>query len=58
MYSCARAFRARSSAGAGAEAGFPDAEYEEKGARILSSRAEIFGAADVVCYLLKEDPVD
>jgi len=34
-------------AGAGKAAGFPDAEYSDKGAR-LASRAEVFGTADVV----------
>jgi len=33
--------------GAGARAGFPDAEYTEKGVRIVS-RQEVFDAADVV----------
>jgi len=35
-------------AGAGVEAGFPDAEYAAKGAKVLNSRAEVFGAADIV----------
>jgi len=35
-------------AGAGAAAGCPDAAYTEKGARIASSRAEVFSAADVI----------
>ena len=34
-------------AGAGARAGYPDADYEEKGARIVATRAEAF-AADCV----------
>ncbi len=34
--------------GAGGEAGFADAEYAERGARIAASRAEVFEAADVV----------
>ncbi|MEK6235349.1 MAG: NAD(P) transhydrogenase subunit alpha, partial [Planctomycetales bacterium] len=33
---------------AGVEAGFPDAEYEEHGARIVESREELLQAADVV----------
>ncbi len=37
-------------AGAGASAGFPDAEYKDKGAKIVSGRAEVF-AADVVCQV-------
>ena len=39
-------------AGAGVEAGFPDAEYAAKGAKVLSSRAEVFGAADIVIQVL------
>ena len=39
-------------AGAGAEAGYPDAEYTARGARILPSRAEVFGAADIVIQVL------
>src|SRR4029078_6324037 len=35
-------------AGAGDSAGFVDAAYQEKGARIASSRAEVFSSADVV----------
>jgi NAD(P) transhydrogenase subunit alpha len=34
--------------GAGARAGFPDAEYAEKGVRIAASRKEVFAAADVL----------
>ena len=34
-------------AGAGARAGFPDAEYAEKGMR-LAGREDVFGAADVI----------
>jgi NAD(P) transhydrogenase subunit alpha len=34
--------------GAGDEAGFPDAEYEERGATIASSRAEVFSAAELI----------
>ena len=33
---------------AGEAAGFHDAEYEEKGARVVTQRAEIFSAADVI----------
>ena len=35
-------------AGAGLEAGFPDAEYEAAGARIEASAASLLGAADLV----------
>src|SRR6478672_2216548 len=34
--------------GAGSPAGFLDAAYQEKGARIVSSRADVFNDADVV----------
>ncbi|PYT80800.1 MAG: Re/Si-specific NAD(P)(+) transhydrogenase subunit alpha [Acidobacteria bacterium] len=39
-------------AGAGASAGYPDAEYAAKGARILPNRADVFGAADIVVQVL------
>src|SRR5258707_3601113 len=34
--------------GAGALAGFPDLEYEQKGARVTADRAEVFGASEVI----------
>jgi len=39
-------------AGAGAEAGFPDAEYATKGAKIIADRAQVFGAADAIIQVL------
>src|SRR5258708_27935377 len=39
-------------AGAGTEAGFPDAEYAAKGAKIVPDRTEVFGAADIVIQVL------
>ena len=39
-------------AGAGAEAGYPDTEYTAKGAKILPTRAEVFGTADIVIQVL------
>jgi NAD(P) transhydrogenase subunit alpha len=39
-------------AGAGVEAGYPDARYIEKGAKILSERAAVFSAADVIVQVL------
>ena len=39
-------------AGAGIEAGYPDTEYVEKGARLTASRAELFQAADIVVQFL------
>jgi H+-translocating NAD(P) transhydrogenase subunit alpha len=38
--------------GAGIEAGYPDAEYTEKGARLVISRAEVFQSADIVVQFL------
>jgi NAD(P) transhydrogenase subunit alpha len=39
-------------AGAGAAAGYPDAEYSEKGAKIVGSRTEVFAAAEIVAQVL------
>src|SRR5467141_1247020 len=39
-------------AGAGVQAGFPDAEYAARGAKILTDRAEVFRAADIVVQVL------
>jgi NAD(P) transhydrogenase subunit alpha len=39
-------------AGAGAEAGHPDAEYAAKGAKIVSDRAEVFRVAEIVVQVL------
>jgi len=39
-------------AGAGIEAGFPDAEYAAKGAKVLNTRAEVFAVADAVIQVL------
>src|SRR2546422_10611913 len=39
-------------AGAGVEAGYPDADYVGKGAKILPARSEVFRAADVVVQVL------
>jgi H+-translocating NAD(P) transhydrogenase subunit alpha len=37
---------------AGAEAGYPDADYTNKGAKILANRAEVFRVADIVVQVL------
>ena len=37
--------------GAGESAGFPDADYERQGARIVADRTELFAAADVILQL-------
>jgi H+-translocating NAD(P) transhydrogenase subunit alpha len=39
-------------AGAGVEAGYSDAEYESKGAKIVSSRGDVFSAADIIVQVL------
>jgi NAD(P) transhydrogenase subunit alpha len=39
-------------AGAGAEAGYPDADYLSKGAKILPDRAEVFRTADIITQVL------
>jgi H+-translocating NAD(P) transhydrogenase subunit alpha len=39
-------------AAAGVEAGYPDAIYAEKGAKVLSDRAAVFGAADIIVQVL------
>ena len=39
-------------AGAGMEAGYPDATYTAKGAKIVADRAEVFRAADIVAQVL------
>lgn len=38
-------------AGAGTAAGYSDSAYEEKGAKIVSSRSEVFATADVILYV-------
>ncbi len=39
-------------AGAGSAAGYPDASYTEKGAKVLPDRASVFGAADIITQVL------
>src|SRR6266851_10203879 len=39
-------------AGAGAAAGFPDADYAAKGAKIIADRAQVFGSADIITQML------
>jgi NAD(P) transhydrogenase subunit alpha len=38
--------------GAGAEAGYPDASYTEKGGKILPDRASVFATSDIVAQVL------
>ncbi len=39
-------------AGAGSEAGYPDADYTAKGAKLVPTRAEVFAAAEIVAQVL------
>ncbi len=39
-------------AGAGTEAGYPDADFAAKGAKIVADRAEVFRAADIIVQIL------
>jgi len=45
-------FEVHIQAGAGADAGYPDAQYVEKGGKIVADRAAIFSAADIVVQIL------
>jgi NAD(P) transhydrogenase subunit alpha len=45
-------------AGAGAAAGYPDAPYQEKGAKILPDRAAIFAQADIIVQVLSHGAND
>src|SRR5271166_6214039 len=39
-------------AGAGVEAGYSDEEYESKGAKVLSSRGDVFSRSDIIVQVL------
>ncbi len=39
-------------AGAGLAAGYPDKDYEEKGAKLVAERAEVFRTADIIVQFL------
>lgn len=45
-------FEVNIQSGAGADAGYPDSQYAEKGAKIVADRAAVFGAADIVTQVL------
>ena len=45
-------FEVHIESGAGVSAGYPDAQYAEKGGKIVGDRAAVFGAADVITQLL------
>lgn len=38
--------------GAGADAGYPDAQYQEKGAKLLPDRAAVFAQSDIIVQVL------
>jgi H+-translocating NAD(P) transhydrogenase subunit alpha len=39
-------------AGAGVDAGYPDAQYQEKGAKVLADRAFVFAQSDIIVQVL------
>jgi alanine dehydrogenase len=45
-------------AGAGAGAGFPDADYLAAGARLVDTAAEVFAAADMIVKVKEPQPVE
>lgn len=45
-------------AGAGAAAGYPDAQYQEKGAKLLPERAAVFAQADIIVQVLSHGAND
>jgi NAD(P) transhydrogenase subunit alpha len=44
--------------GAGAAAGYPDTQYQEKGAKVLPDRASMFGQADIIVQVLSHGAND
>jgi NAD(P) transhydrogenase subunit alpha len=45
-------FEVQVQASAGIEAGYPDSQYVDKGAKIAADRATVFGAADIILQVL------
>lgn len=45
-------FEVHVQSGAGVEAGYPDAQYAEKGAKVIADRAALFAAADIIVQIL------
>ncbi len=45
-------FEVHVQAGAGIEAGYPDSQYAEKGAKLVADRAAVFAAADIIVQVL------
>ena len=44
--------------GAGAAAGYPDAQYQEKGAKLQADRASVFASADIIAQVLSHGAND
>jgi NAD(P) transhydrogenase subunit alpha len=51
-------FQVMVQAGAGESAGYPDAEYANKGAKLAASREEVFQSADVIVQVLSHGSND
>lgn len=45
-------FEVQVQAGAGTDAGYPDSQYSDKGAKLVADRAAVFAAADIVVQVL------
>ena len=45
-------FEVHVQAGAGIEAGYPDSQYSDKGAKIVAERRAVFSAADIIVQIL------
>jgi H+-translocating NAD(P) transhydrogenase subunit alpha len=45
-------FEVHVQSGAGSDAGYPDSQYTDKGAKIVAGRAAVFAAADIVAQVL------
>jgi len=45
-------FEVHVQAGAGIEAGYPDAQFADKGAKLVADRAAVFAAADIILQVL------
>jgi H+-translocating NAD(P) transhydrogenase subunit alpha len=45
-------FEVHVQAGAGIEAGYPDSQYSDKGAKIIAERQAVFSAADIIVQVL------
>ena len=45
-------FEVHIQSGAGIEAGYPDSQYSEKGAKVVADRAAVFAAADILVQVL------